>query len=168
MIKKILLIAALVFPMCAFAQTLKIGVVNPDEVIQKMPEYTAAQTKFDETSKRYSDEFTKLQDELKRRYDEINAMPQDELDAIKERKIREFQEYQQKVQQFQQTAEQEMAKVQQDLMAPIEKKVQDAIRSVGQEGNFSLIQPNINSFILYYSAPVVDITPEVKAKLGVN
>ena len=166
MIKKILLIAALVLPMCAFGQTLKIGVVNPDEVIQKMPEYTAAQNKFVETSKKYEDEFGKLQEELKRRYDDINNMPQDELDAIKERKVREFQEYQQKVQQFQQTAEQELAKVQQELMAPIEKKVQDAIHSVGQEGNFSLIQPA--ALQLYYAAPVIDITDDVKAKLGVK
>ena len=168
MIKKILLAAALVFPMCAFSQTLKIGIVNPDEIVQKMPEYTTAQNKFVETSKKYEDEFGKLQDELKRRYDEINNMPADELDAIKERKLRDFQEYQQKVQQFQQTAEQELAKVQQELMAPIEKKVNDAIRSVGQEGNYSLIEPNIPGIILYYSAPVVDITNDVKAKLGVQ
>ena len=168
MIKKILLIAALVLPMCAFSQTLKIGVVNVDEVVQKLPEYTDAQNKFVETSKRYEDELAKLNDELKRRYDDIQNMPENELEAIKERKVREFQEYQVKIQQFTQTAEQEMAKVQQDLMAPIEKKVQDAIRSVGQEGNFSLIEPNINSFILYYADPVVDITNEVKAKLGVN
>lgn len=168
MIKKILLIAALVLPMCAFAQDLKIGIVNVDEVVQKLPEYTDAQNKFVETSKRYEDELAKLNEELKRRYDDIQNMPENELEAIRERKVREFQEYQVKIQQFTQTAEQEMAKVQQDLMAPIEKKVQDAIRSVGQEGNFSLIEPNMNGIILYYASPVVDITNEVKAKLGVN
>ncbi|MCH5226182.1 MAG: OmpH family outer membrane protein [Muribaculaceae bacterium] len=168
MIKKILLIAALVLPMCAAAQSLKIGIVNPDDVVQKMPEYTEAQNKFVETSKRYEDEFGKLQEELKRKYDDLQNMPENELEAIKERKLRDFQEYQAKVQQFQQTAEQELAKVQQELMAPIEKKVQDAIRSVGQEGNFSLIEPNISGIILYYADPVVDITNEVKAKLGIN
>ena len=168
MIKKFLLLAAIVLPMCVSAQTLKIGIVNVDEVVQKLPEYTDAQNKFVETSKRYEDELAKLNDELKRRYDDIQNMPEDELDAIKERKVREFQEYQVKIQQFTQSAEQDMAKVQQDLMAPIEKKVQDAIRSVGQEGNFSLIEPNINSIILYYADPVVDITNQVKAKLGVN
>lgn len=168
MIKKILLIAALVIPMFASAQTLKIGLVNPEDVIQKMPEYTEAQNKFVETSKRYEDEFGKLQEELKRRYDDIQAMPDNELEAIKERKLREFQEYQVKVQQFQQTAEQELAKVQQELMAPIEKKVQDAIRSVGQEGGFSLIEANVAGIVLYYADPVIDITNDVKAKLGVN
>ena len=168
MIKKILLIAALVLPSCAFAQELKIGIVNVDEVVQKLPDYTDAQNKFVETSKRYEDELAKLNDELKRRYDDLQNMPENELEAIKERKVKEFQEYQVKIQQFTQTAEQEMGKVQQELMAPIEKKVNDAIRSVGQEGNYSLIEPNVNSIILYYSAPVVDITNAVKAKLGIN
>ena len=168
MIKKILLIAALILPMCAFAQDLKIGVINVNEVVQKLPEYADAQTKFVETSKRYEDELAKLNDELKRRYDDIQSMPDDELEAIRERKVREFQEYQVKIQQFTQTADQELAKVQQELMAPIEKKVQDAISSVGQEGGYSLIQPLENSLILYHAAPVVDITNEVKAKLGIN
>ena len=168
MIKKILLIAALVLPMCAFAQDLKIGIVSLDEVIEKLPEYQDAQTKFVETSKKYEDEFGKLQEELKRRYDEINNMSEDELDAIKERKIREFQEYQAKVQQFQQTADQELVKVQQELMAPIEKKVRDAIESVGKDGGYSLIEQKVNQIILYYASPVEDITNQVKAKLGVN
>ena len=146
MIKKILLIAALVLPMCAFAQDLKIGIVSLDEVIEKLPEYQDAQNKFVETSKKY----------------------EDELPAIKDRKVREFQEYQVKIQQFTQTADQELAKVQQDLMAPLEKKVRDAIESVGRDGGFSLIEQKVNQIILYYAAPVVDITDQVKARLGVN
>ena len=168
MIKKILLVAALLLPMTIFAQDLKIGIVSLDEVIEKLPEYQDAQNKFVETSKRYEDELAKLNEELKRRYDDIQAMPEDELPAIRERKVREFQEYQVKIQQFTQTADQELAKVQQELMAPLEKKVRDAIESVGSEGGYSLIEQKVNQIILYYSAPVVDITDQVKARLGVN
>ena len=168
MIKKILLAAILIFPMFASAQTLKIGIVSLDEVIEKLPEYQDAQTKFVETSKKYEDELAKLNDELKRRYDDIQNMPEDELQAIKDRKVREFQEYQVKIQQFTQTADQDLAKVQQDLMAPLEKKVRDAIESVGKDGGFSLIEQKVSQLILYYAAPVVDITDQVKARLGVN
>ena len=168
MIKKLLLVAFLVLPMFAFAQDLKIGIVSLEEIIEKLPEYQDAQAKFVETSKRYEDELAKLNDELKRRYDDIQAMPEDELPAIKERKMREFQEYQVKIQQFTQTADQDLAKVQQDLMAPLEKKVRDAIESVGSEGGYSLIEQKVSQLILYYSAPVVDITEQVKTKLGVQ
>ena len=168
MIKKILLAAALAFPMFSFAQELKLAIVDVEEVVQKLPDYNEAQTKYVETSKKYEDEFAKLQDELKRRYDEIQNMPQDELQVIQERKIKDFQEYQVKVQQFEQTAAQELQKVQQDLLAPIYQKVNDAIQSVGQEGGYSLIEAKVTQFVLYYASPVKDITSEVKAKLGVN
>lgn len=168
MIKKILLVAALVFPMFAFAQEIKIGIVDVEEVVQKLPDYTEAQNKYVETSKRYEDEFAKLQEELKRRYDEIQNMPQDELQVIQERKVKDFQEYQLKTQQFEQTAAQELQKVQQDLLAPIYQKVNNAIQSVGQEGSFSMIEAKVATLLLYYASPVEDITPLVKSKLGVN
>lgn len=168
MIKKILLAAALAIPMFASAQSLKVGIVDVEEVVQKLPDYTEAQNKYVETSKKYEDEFAKLQEELKRRYDEIQNMPQDELQVIQERKVKDFQEYQLKTQQFEQTAAQELQKVQSDLLAPIYQKVNNAIQAVGQEGGYSLIEAKVSQFILYYASPVVDITPEVKAKLGVN
>ena len=168
MFKKILLAAALAFPMFASAQTLKIGVVDVEEIVQKLPDYTEAQNKFAETSKRYEDEFAKLREEMKRRYDELEAMPEDELPTIRERKVKDFQEYQLKIQQFEESATQELSKVQQDLLAPIYQKVNNAIQSVGQEGSFSMIEAKVATLLLYYASPVEDITPLVKSKLGVN
>ena len=167
MIKKLLLAAALVLPMFASAQTLKVAIVDVDEVVQKMPDYAEAQTKYVETSKRYEDEFSKLRDEMNRRYEELQKMPEDELPTIKERKVKDFQEYQMKIQQFEESATQELAKVQQDLLAPIYQKVNNAVQSVGQEGGYSLIEAKVQT-ILYYAAPVDDITNQVKAKLGIQ
>lgn len=168
MIKKILLAVALAIPMFASAQTLKVGIVDVEEVFQKMPDTKDAESKLAEVSKKYEDEYGKLQEEMKRRYDEIQALPEDELPAIKERKIRDFQEYQQKVAQFEQTASQDLQKVQQDLIAPIYQKINNAVQSVGQEGGYSLIEAKVATLVLYYGNPVVDITNEVKAKLGVQ
>ncbi|MCH5237592.1 MAG: OmpH family outer membrane protein [Muribaculaceae bacterium] len=168
MLKKLLLVAALAFPMMASAQTLKVGIVDVDEIVQKLPDYAEAQTKLSDTSKKYEDEYAKLNEEMKRRYDELEKMGDDELPAIRERKVKDFQEYQLKIQQFEQSATQELSRYQQDLMAPIYTKVNNAIQSVGQEGGYSLIEAKISQIVLYYADPVVDITNEVKAKLGVN
>lgn len=168
MIKKLLLAVALAIPMFASAQTLKVGIVDVEGVFQKMPDTADAEAKLAEVSKKYEDEYGKLQEEMKRRYDEIQALPEDELPAIKERKIRDFQEYQQKVAQFEQTAAQDLQKVQQDLIAPIYQKINNAVQSVGQEGGYSLIEAKVATLVLYYSNPVVDITNEVKAKLGIQ
>ncbi len=95
-------------------------------------------------------------------------MKEDELPAIRERKTRELSDYQQKIQQFEQTADQDLQKMQYDLMSPILQKIRTAIEAVGKEGGYSLVQNKDAQIILYYDSPVVDITNDVKAKLGIN
>lgn len=168
MLKKLLLVAALLFPMLASAQTLKIGLVDTNEVFAKMPESTAAQKQIEEVSKKYDDEYTKLGEEMKRMYDELQNMKEDELPAIRERKTREFTDYQQKIKQFEEQAMADLQKMQQDLMAPIMQKIRGAVESVGKEGNYSLIQEKNPQLTIYFDSPVVDITNEVKAKLGLS
>lgn len=164
MFKKILLVAALLIPMLASAQTIKIGLVDTQAIITAMPETTAAQNKVSDTSKKYDDEYAKLNEELKRMYTEYQNMPQDEPAAIKERKTRELSDMQQKITMFEQTAMQDLQKLQQDLMTPIMQKVRTAIESVGKEGNYTIIQETTS--VLYFGAPAEDITSQVKAKLS--
>ena len=110
----------------------------------------------------------KLEDEMKRLYDEIANMKEDELPAIRDRKTREFSDHQNKVQQFEQTAMQDTQAMYQKLMQPIVQKVRTAIEAVGKEGGYSLIQDKNPQNIIYFDAPVVDITADVKAKLGIT
>lgn len=165
MIKKLLLIAALALPLFVSAQTLKIGLVDTNEIIGKMPETAAAQNTLNEAQKKYQAELQRIEDEFKRQYEEFNQMAENELPAIKERKARQLQETQQKGEAFQQSVMQDLQKQQDELMAPIIQKVRSAIESVGQENGFSLIQDIQGQ--LYFAAPVEDITPLVKAKLGI-
>lgn len=170
MLKKIVLAVALMLPMFgASAQSvLKVGVVDTNAVIQAMPDTEEAQKKVAENSKKYEDEYQKLNEEFKRMYDEFNNMKEDELTAIRERKTRELQEYTAKIQTFEQTAQQDLQRMQQELFVPIFQKIKDAVESVGKEGNFGLIQDYNPQTTLYYAAPVVDVTAQVKAKLGIK
>lgn len=168
MLKKLLLVAAVLLPMLASAQTLKIGIVDTQELIAKMPDTAAAQKQLEEVSKKYQDEYAKLTEEMKRLVDEYQNMKEDELPAIKERKTRELSDYQQKLQQFEQTADQDLQKMQYDLMSPVLQKIRTAIEAVGKEGSYSLVQNKDAQIILYYDSPVVDITNDVKAKLGIQ
>ena len=170
MLKKILLAVALALPMFgATAQTsVKIGLVDTSAVLQALPDTQEAQKKVADASKKYEDEYARLGEEMKRMYDELQNMKEDELPAIRERKTREFADYQQKVQTFEQNASQDLQKMQQDLLSPIFAKIKSAVESVGKEGGYSLIQDLNPQLTLYYGAPVTDVTPQVKAKLGVK
>ena len=168
MIKKVLLAIALICPMLLSAQTIKMGIVDFNAIIGVMPEYTAAQNQLKEVSDKYEAEFKKLDEEMKRLYTEYQNMSESELPAIKERKTRELSDYQQKMAQFEQNAMTDLQNMERDLMGPIQQKVSQAVESVGREGNYSLIQLYNPALTLYYAAPVEDVTPAVKAKLGVK
>ncbi len=169
MLKKILLAVALALPMfAASAQTTKIGLVDTNSIVPAMPEYNEAQKKVGDQSKKYEEEYARLGEEMKRLYDEFQNMKDDELQAIKDRKTRELQDYQQKMETFQQTAMSDLQKLQQELLTPIFAKIKDAVEAVGKEGGYSLIQDFNPQLTLYYAAPTVDITSEVKAKLGIR
>lgn len=166
MIKKLLLMALVALPLCVSAQSVKIGLVDTNELINKMPETAAAQNTLNEAQKKYQAEFQKIDEEFQKQYEEFNNMAQDELPAIKERKARQLQETQQKAEAFQQSAMQDLQNQHDTLMAPVVQKVRGAIESVGKENGFSLIQDVNNA--LFFAAPVEDITPLVKKKLGLN
>ena len=168
MIKKVLLAIALICPMLLSAQTLKIGLVDFGSILQAMPETTAAQNQLQEVSDKYEAEYKKLGEEMNRLVEEYQKMAENELPAIRERKTRELSDYQVKIQQFEQTAGNDLQKMQADLMGPIQQKISQAVESVGREGNYSLIQMYDPQLTLYHAAPVEDITPIVKAKLGVK
>ena len=102
MIKKLLLAVALLVPAIASAQSLKIGLVNTNEVISAMPETAAAQTTLNDMKNKYEAEYNKLGEEFQRQVAEFQKMPETELAAIRDRKARELQDQQQKLQVFEQ------------------------------------------------------------------
>lgn len=164
MIKKLLLAVMVALPSMAFAQ--KFGVINTETLMQNLPEMKEVQTQFEAASKKYEDEFQNLQGEFQKKYTEFQNMEETTPQTIKDRRIQELQELDQKIQQFRQTASQDLQRQQEQLLAPIQQKVRTAIQSVGAEGSFTMIFENM--IPLYVGSDVIDVTPLVKTKLGVK
>lgn len=165
MLKKIVLAIMIAIPALLSAQNVKIGIIDTDAIIGTLPDAKAAQTQLEEVSKRFDAEYQKLTNEFNTKVQEFQALPENELQSIKERKQRDIEDTQVRIQQFQQTARDELQKKQAELFAPIQQKVMDAIESVGKEGGYTIIQEK--AALLFYAAPAEDITAKVKAKLGI-
>ncbi len=80
--------------------------------------------------------------------------------------MQEIEELDQKMQQFRGTASQDLNRQQETLMAPIQEKVRQAINTVGKENSMTFIFENI--LPVYIGTDVQDVTPKVKAKLGLQ
>ena len=76
MFKKIVLAILVALPLSTFAQ--KFGVVDLEAVFTAMPESTAMQTQLTDTSKKYEEEFQKLQEEVNKLYADYQAIQNDE------------------------------------------------------------------------------------------
>ena len=164
MFKKLILALAVILPLSCFAQ--KFGSVNTEEVLNVMPDRQAAEAQLAEASKKYETEFQKLQEELQKLYNDFQAIQDDPEtpQTIKERRMQEIQDRATNVDKFAQTAQQDLQRQNEQLMAPIIQKINDAINAVGQEGGYTAIIAY--GTFLYQGADVVDVTPLVKAKLG--
>lgn len=166
MIKKLILAVALALPLSMLAQ--KFGVVDMETVVTGMPEFTAMQTQLTDTQRQYEEEFGRLQEEVQRLITEYQAIADDANtpQSIKERRIQEIQERDARVNQFRNTATQDLQRLQEQLMTPIQARIQEAINAVGAEGNYTIIFPKEPGLLLYTGADAVDVTPAVRTKLG--
>ena len=166
MFKKIILFIALILPMSVMAQ--KFGVVNLDEVFTAMPETAEMQKQMEQISQKFQAEFDKLQEAVNQKYTEYQNIANDTNtpDAIKERRMQEIQELANNVDKFRNQAQQDIARQQEQLAAPIQQKITDAINAVGQENGFTFIFPNEPGLLLYKGTDVVDVTPLIRTKLG--
>ena len=166
MLKKILLLFLLVAPLNVFAQ--KFGHIRSMEIVSLMPEFTKAQTDIEAMRKQYEDEMKWTQDELQKKYTEYQQEQANLPKNIQERRQKELQDLNEKGIQFRDDAQQNLQKSYQDMMEPIVKKVQDAIKAVGDTGGYTYIFDLDRTEIPYIGSTSTDITADVKDKLGLK
>lgn len=89
-------------------------------------------------------------------------------ETIRARRMQEVQDSQSRIESFREMAAQDIQKQQEALFAPIQQKLMDAIKSVGAEGKYTYIFDLAYPIVIYQGAPSEDVTPLVKAKLGLK
>ena len=171
MLKKIALVMLLALPMGVFAQNLKFGHINAQEIITVMPEFTKAQNDIQTLEKQLTAELQRTQEEFNKKYQEFQqAIAKDSLPPnIAERRQKELQDMMQRQEQFQQDAQQQMAKAQNDAMAPIYQKLDNAIKTVGAaEGVIYIFDLARTSIPYVNESQSINLTSKVKANLGIK
>lgn len=163
---RLIMLAALMMPLFCQAQTGKVGLVDIDAIMEAMPETATAQNRLNELSQKYYEEYTKMNEEVKRIYDQIKDLPADEPTAIRERKTREFADLQQKIQRYEQDVMADMQAQGEELKAPIRARIMAAVEQVALEEDFSFVRKLDPEEVYFYKEPYENITQKVKDKLG--
>lgn len=170
MTKKLFIAIALILPLTTFAQDLKFGYFNRAEIFQSMPETVAATKKLDLISKNYETELMKMQEEYQKKGSDFVAAKDSLPEAIKVRRMTEIQDLEQRLQSFYTDSQAEIKKTQQDLIIPINTKLMNAVKTVGQDQGFIYIfDTSANAGLMYWSVDkCVDVTNLVRTKLNLK
>ena len=165
MLKKIFLLLMLILPMSVFAQ--KFGHIKTQEILTAMPEYTKAQTDIQTMQKQYDDEMKRLSEEIQKKFAAYQQEQANLPKNIQERRQKELQELNERGMQMQQDAQQQLQQSWMEMLEPIAKKIDDAIKAVGQEGGYVYIfDLNATQIPFVNETLSTDVTGAVKTKLG--
>ncbi len=158
------LIVAFVLTSISFAQT-KVGTINTEYIISKMPEFKEVQKKLETYGKTLDDglkiKFDEYQEKVKA-YTEKEATYTEALKKLKQNDIVKLEEDIQKLR----TNSGKLLQVRQDeLLRPLYNKIGNEVDKIVKEEGFTHIFNETNSLI--YIAPEYDITIKVMKRLNI-
>ena len=164
-LKLTLAVVCVMFSTSLFAQ--KIGRINSQDVVVNMTEFKEAQTQIEALAKDLQAQAETIQVEMNNKLQEYQKGAETMTDAVRQLKEKQLNDLNTRLQEFNQVAQQELQKKEQELMEPIIKKANEAISEVAKAGGYTVIMES-GSMVYFDEANVKDISPEVKAKLGIK
>ena len=168
MIKKIAISALiLALPLLAFAQDLKLGYINSQEVMMLMPEINDIEKQMADFNAQNTKYMQEMEKEIQDKMAKYEAERENLSEAIRKVQEEDLQELYRRYQNAQQTLYAEMQSKQQKLLQPVQDKLKNAIETVGKKNNFYFIFDLASGGIVYQSDKALDVTALVKKELGI-
>ncbi|MDA3780268.1 MAG: OmpH family outer membrane protein [Bacteroidales bacterium] len=147
---------------------LKFGHINTQELMTLMPERDSAQQELKDYSLMLQQEMEAMQVEYNKKVKEYMEKKETYSDLVRQSKESGLQELQRRVQEFQSTAQKDYSQKESEILQPIMKKAEDAIKRVGENNGFVYIYDISTGTIVYKSAQSIDVLPLVKKELGIQ
>lgn len=171
MFKKVLssLVLALVISFSVNAQ--RIAVVDINEILGSLPEYTQAQSQIDAVASKWRQEIAVEYDKIKSLYNKYQAeqvLLSDEAKAQKEEEIMEMEKSVRKMQNIKFGPEGELFKQRQELVSPIQDKVYVAIEDYAADKGYDIIFDKSGSAGILFTGAEFDKTSSIKKKLKID
>ena len=162
--KKMILMLALALPMIASAQ--KIGHVSSQEIMAVMPETKKMAERLDSLQNVYETQLANMQEEFNKKLTEFQQQQATMTAGVREFRQQELAEMEQRTQMFYQTVQKELQAKQVEYLQPVQTKLLEAINKVGAAQGCTYVMDKAG--MLYIAPDALDLTPAVKAELGIK
>lgn len=153
-----------------YAQTIKIGYVNSQKIFTTYKEFLDAQKQIEDLRRQWENEILSKQKELEQLYENFQSQNMLLSDSKKIERQQEMQELDIQIKQMYQErfapGEGEIYKRQENLLQPINEKINKLIEKIGSEANFDLIYDEAGGNLVYVNKSIKqDLTDKLLGEL---
>jgi outer membrane protein len=153
----------------AFAQQ-KVGWVDTQEIMKKLPEAVEAQGKLDALVAQWQQEINTMQTDFQQEADDYQRrrliLPE-QARIQEEQKLSDMQKKIMDLRNQRFGPSGDLSQQQNTIMRPVQEKVLQAIQDVAKEGDYDYIFDKSGQVLLMYSNPKYDVTQAVLDKLKI-
>ena len=160
----VLVVLALGISFGANAQSQKIGYVDSQTIIDMMPESAKIKQDLQAYYNELQAELQAMATEYQNKMRDYEANSATMSNILRQSKEKEIMDLQGRIQEFQANAENDLADKQEELSKPMLDKIKNAIDDVVKAKGLAYVFEK--TVILSIGDSAIDITPDVKAKLG--
>lgn len=149
------------------AQAQKFGYINSQELISQLPEVKEANAKIETLKKQLQKKGQDMLTALQTKYTGLQKKQSEGLLSPKEIEVEAaiLKEEETKLGSFEQTSQQKIYEKSEELLAPIQGKINNAIKEVATDNGYTYIFDSSLGLVLY-ADPGTDVSSLVKVKLG--
>lgn len=168
--KKILLLACIV-SFASLANAQKYAIIDTKYILDKMPEYKAAQEQLDNIAKSWQKEIDDMQadlDKMYKSYDAEQVMLSDDLKKKREDQLFQKEKAVRDLQRQRFGYEGDLFKKRQELIQPIQNKVYNAVQKLAVQRGYDFILDKSEGITVIFADPKLEKSDDVLKELGVK
>lgn len=169
--KKFFLLTACSLLLAASLQAQRYAIIDTKYILDKMPDYRAAQKQLDDVAATWQREIDGMQTDLDRMYkdyeaeqvmlsEELKKKRQDQL-FVKEKTLRDLQK-----QRF--GFEGDLFKKRQELIKPVQDKVYNAVQKLAAQRGYDFILDKSEGITVIFADPKLEKSDDVLRELGIK
>lgn len=165
------LIMALLMGGFTFLTAQKVGYVDTQALLERMPEYKAAEQEIERLTQQWQKEIDDIYARVEQLFQQYREQEPLMSSEMKRRKQEEIEAEERKARELQRKRfgpNGDLFKQREEKMKPILDRLQQAIQSVAQEKKFSIVLDRSAGGTILYAEPAYDLTDAVAAKLGLR
>ena len=169
--KQLILAFILVFAICATAGAQRYAIVDTKYILDKMPDYKAAQKQLDQISAQWQKEIDDKQVALDKMYKDFEGEQVMLSDDLKKKREDELFNREKEVRDLQRKRfgfEGDLFKKRQELIKPVQDKVYNAIQKIAVTRMYDFILDKSEGITVIFADPKLDKSDDVLKELGVK